>query len=86
MTQIKSFAVDYRRYIMLWSVLTMMAISALPSWAQSTLEIDMAPIFEQTNYWTAQLFPILAISIGIAIAIALIGFIGNSIMKAFRGG
>lgn len=50
------------------------------------LEINMDPVFTQTNYWTAQLFPIMAIGIGISIAMALIAFIGSAIVKAFRGG
>jgi hypothetical protein len=50
------------------------------------LDINMDPVFTQTNYWTEQLFPIMAIGIGISIAMALIAFIGSAIVKAFRGG
>jgi len=53
--------------------------------ASSTLDIDLTPLFDQINYWVTQLFPVLSIGVGIAIAIALITFIGNSIKKAFSG-
>ena len=53
------------------------------AFASGTLDIDLTPLFDQINYWVTQLFPILSIGVGIAIAIALIGFVGNSIKKAF---
>jgi len=56
------------------------------AFASGTLDIDLTPLFDQINYWVTQLFPILSIGVGIAIAIALIGFVGSSIKKAFVGG
>lgn len=53
------------------------------AFASGTLDIDLTPLFDQINYWVTQLFPILSIGVGIAIAIALIGFVGNSIKRAF---
>jgi hypothetical protein len=81
----------FREHMKMFITALTLAVLALPSimahaQEEPSLDIDMAPIFEQTNYWTSQLFPILAIGIGITIAIALIGFIGASVTKAFRGG
>ena len=55
------------------------------AFAQSTtIEFDPAPMFEQTNVWIANFLPVLAIGIGITIAIAVITFVGNEIKKAFN--
>lgn len=72
-----------------FALVVVLALSmTLPTMAQAsgTLDIDLTPLFDQINYWVTQLFPILSIGVGIAIAIALIGFVGSSIKKAFVGG
>jgi len=48
--------------------------------------VDTNAIFESTNTWIAVFIPIMAIGIGIAVALAILTFIGNQILKAFRGG
>ncbi len=42
-------------------------------------------IFSQTNSWIDQLAPITAIGVGIAIAIAVLGYVGKQILSAFKG-
>lgn len=48
--------------------------------------VDTNAIFTQTNNWIAVFAPIVAIGVGISIALAILTFIGNQILKAFRGG
>lgn len=55
------------------------------SFAQSaTIEIDFTVLFSQINAWIVQFLPIMAIGIGIAVAIAIINFVGNRIVDAFK--
>ena len=48
--------------------------------------VDTNAIFTQTNNWIDVFTPIIAIGVGISIALAILTFIGNQILKAFRGG
>ena len=48
--------------------------------------IDTNEIFTQTNIWIDVFIPIMAIGIGIAVALAILTFIGNQILRAFKGG
>jgi len=55
------------------------------AFAQSqTIEIDFTVLFGQINQWIVQFLPIMAIGIGIAVAIAIINFVGNRITDAFK--
>jgi hypothetical protein len=54
--------------------------------AEPTIDIDMSGLFDQINYWAGVLFPVLSIGFAIMIAIAIISFVGKSIVSAFRGG
>ncbi len=55
------------------------------SFAQSaTIELDFTVLFTQINAWIIQFLPIMAIGIGIAVAIAIINFVGNRIVEAFK--
>lgn len=58
------------------------------SFAQTPVPIviDTNAIFTQTNSWITIFAPILAIGLGISIALAILTFVGNQILKAFRGG
>ncbi len=60
---------------------------SLPSFAQTPVPIDIPTdvIFSETNNWIATFAPISAIGIGIAIAIAVLGYIGKMIVSGFRG-
>lgn len=54
-------------------------------YAQVTLTIPTDDIFTSINSWIATFAPIVAIGIGIAAAIAILTFVGNEIIRAFRG-
>lgn len=47
------------------------------------LDIPINPVFEQTNNWMATFAPIVAIGIGITLALAIFGFIARMIKSAF---
>ena len=57
-----------------------------PAMAQTPvpLVVPTNEIFTQTNTWMEVFAPVVAIGVGIAIALAILGFIGNEILKAFR--
>ena len=50
------------------------------------LTIPTDVIFTEANNWIATLAPISAIGIGIAIATAVLGYVGMMIIKGFKGG
>jgi hypothetical protein len=50
------------------------------------LTVNTAVLFSQINTWVTSLDDIIFLGIAIAIAIALLTFIGNQILKAFKGG
>lgn len=58
---------------------------SMTAFAQVTLEIPTDDIFQSINDWIVTFAPIIAIGIGIAAAIAILSFVGNEIIKAFRG-
>ena len=51
-----------------------------------TLTIPTDIIFTEANNWISTLAPISAIGIGIAIATAVLGYVGMMIIKGFKGG
>lgn len=62
---------------------------ATPTFAQSTpvaLDIPTDVIFTQANNWISTLAPVSAIGIGVAIATAVLGYVGVMIVKGFKGG
>jgi hypothetical protein len=71
----------------LFIVLAVLALLAVPAFAQTPvpLEIDTNQLFSSTNTWIAVFLPIMAIGIGISIALALLTFIGQRIIAAFKG-
>jgi len=71
----------------LLAVLTVVLIAG-SAMAQTPVPIvvDTNAIFTQTNNWISVFTPIIAIGVGISIALAILTFIGNQILKAFRGG
>lgn len=69
-------------------LLAVMVVPSLSVSAQTpvpTLHIPVSAIFTATNTWTASFAEVMAIGTGIAIAIALLTFIGAAIIKGFRG-
>lgn len=67
--------------------LAMLVLASAISFAQEevTLEVPVNEIFSQANTWLGVFAPIIAIGVGISIAIALLTFIGKQIVSAFRG-
>jgi len=49
------------------------------------ITIDTNSLLTQVNTWTASLDDVVFLGVAIAIAIALLTFIGSQILKAFRG-
>lgn len=49
------------------------------------ISIDTNALLTQVNTWTAALDDVVFLGVAIAIAIAILTFIGASILKAFRG-
>lgn len=56
----------------------------VPPTATPGLTIPTDVIFSETNFWIDIFAPIAAIGIGIGIALAVLGYIGNVIRNAFR--
>ena len=61
-------------------------LSSVPAWAQTPvpLVVPTNEIFTQTNTWMGVFAPVVAIGVGIAVALAILGFIGKEILKAFK--
>jgi hypothetical protein len=59
---------------------------SIPTFAQTPvpLVVPTNEIFTQTNTWMGVFAPVVAIGVGIAVALAILGFIGNEILKAFK--
>lgn len=70
------------------AILTLLLFNGIVAMAQDpvTLEIPTDDIFTSINQWIQTFAPVIAIGIGIAAAIAILGFVGNEIVKAFKGG
>lgn len=49
------------------------------------LDIPVNEVFTSTNSWMATFAPIAAIGIGIAVALAILGYLGKMIVSAFKG-
>jgi len=66
-----------------------MLVNTVAAFAQSdenvSLDIPIDAFISATNTWVEELAPVVAITTGIAIALAVLGFIGNAIIKGFRG-
>lgn len=70
------------RYFM--ALVAVMAITAV-SMAQTNvpLVVPTNEIFTQTNSWLQTFAPVVAIGVGIAVALAILRFIGKQIIDAF---
>lgn len=63
----------------------MLFVVAVSVQAQVTLQIPTDDIFSSINDWIVTFVPVVAIGIGIAAALAILGFVGSEIISAFRG-
>jgi hypothetical protein len=73
--------------LLLSVLVVMLFMLAVPTFAQDTpvpLDIPVNPIFVQANIWMGVFAPIVAIGIGIAVSLAILGFIGKQIINAFH--
>lgn len=50
-----------------------------------TLDIPIAELFSQTNFWMATLSPVISIAVGAGIAVGLLLFVAAIIKSSFRG-
>lgn len=73
--------------LMLAFVLVSLLSGVSPTLAQTPVPLDIPTdvIFSETNNWLATFAPIAAIGIGIAIALAILGYLGKMIISAFKG-
>lgn len=67
--------------LMVWSLL----VAGERSFAQS-IALDTTSLFDNINTWIAALDDIIFLGVAIAIAIAVLTFVGKQILNAFRGG
>ncbi len=75
-----------KRFVLFFVLVAVFVVSALPAAAQSTtITVDTDVLFSSVNQWIATFLPVLAIPIGIAIALALLWMIGSQIVNAFKG-
>ena len=73
-----------RKMMILAIMLVILMLNVASAFAQVTLNIDTDPIFTEANSWITTFTPIVAIGIGISIALAILTFVGNKIVEAFR--
>ena len=66
-------------------VMIAMVAPAAAQTATPSIQVPTSQIFSETNSWISTFAPIAAIGIGITVALAVLGYIGNQIAKAFRG-
>lgn len=62
------------------------ALGSVPTYAQTTLNFDITPFFEQLGVYLPVFIGIFAIVGGIAAAIALSKLVINAVVDAFKGG
>lgn len=79
-----------RRAVLFWSVivlaLVLMLSMSVDAFAQSAeFDIPVDAYIDSTNSWLNKLVPIMAFVTGIPVALAIFGFLGNALTKAFKG-
>lgn len=73
------------RFQILFAVVFALGVVSVSAQTPVPLEIDTNAIFTSANGWIDVFIPVFAISTGIAIALALLTFLGNQIVRAFKG-
>ncbi|MDX2137937.1 MAG: hypothetical protein SF123_07555 [Chloroflexota bacterium] len=67
-----------------------MALAVAPAFAQGAtpvpLNLPINDIMSSTNTWLSALAPVVTPGFAIGIAIAILGFLGAQLLKAFKGG
>lgn len=80
---------NHPKFVMFMLLLVLALAVPTAAFAQATpapsIEIPVDVIFESTNDWIVVFAPIVAIGLGIAIAIAALAFVGSAILQGFRG-
>ncbi len=73
----------FRYFVILAAVLCL----SVPTFAVTPvpLVIDTNDIMTQTNSWIGTFSPIIAIGIGMSLALAILSFIGYTMISAFKG-
>lgn len=67
-------------------VIAVFLMPQLITHASTTITIDTDVLFGSVNDWIATFLPIFAIGLGIAIALAIIAIVGDSILQGLRRG
>lgn len=79
-----SHAVRHNKLVFALMIALALTVPQMAFAQSQTIEIDFTVLFGQINQWIVQFLPIMAIGIGIAVAIAIINFVGNRITDAFK--
>lgn len=72
------------RYIVPALLAMLVLFPQLVSHASTTIEVDTDVMFASTNGWITTFLPIASIGLGIAIALAVIAFVGDAILQGFK--
>lgn len=81
--RVRGFAADpISRIAFVIAMLAMLTIAAAAQTAVP-LVVPTNEIFTQTNSWLQTFAPVVAIGVGIAVALAILRFIGKQIIDAF---
>lgn len=73
------------KIVMLFVFVMVTAFMAVPAFAQSdTITIDTSSLFTQINTWIAALDDVVFLGAAIGIAIAVLTYIGYTILRAFN--
>jgi hypothetical protein len=79
-----------RKFWLVALTLLVLLVSALSVFAQDPtpvpITIDTNSLLTQINTWTGSLDDVVFLGVAIAIAIALLTFIGAQVLKAFKSG
>lgn len=75
-----------RIFTVMVALVAMTAVSFAQAATPVPLEIPVNDIFESTNTWMSALGPVVGLGVGISVALAVLTFLGNQIVRAFRGG
>lgn len=78
---VKQNLTHHAKYIFVMALV--LSIGAM-SFAQTAISVDTDAIFAEVNNWIVVFLPIVAIGIGISVALAILTFIGKQIVNAFH--
>lgn len=87
LNKLRNAKARFRKKALMTLVLAMLILApVIPTFAQTPvpLVVPTNEIFSQTNSWMVTFAPVQAIGIGMALALAILGFIGATILAAFK--